>query len=498
MPKKAASPELALGARASNQPLFQWLYREVRAAITDGRLKPGARLPATRALAAQYDLSRGTVLTAFDQLTSEGYICSRVGSGSYVSQTLPEKFFRAHKPKAAGTASPSTREQHLSRWGSKVRYAFPIGGLKRTAIPFQANRPALDLFPTSLWARLAGRRLRTASARLLGSADSAGFRPLREAVVDYLGSVRGVKCVTGQVVIVSGTQQTLDLIARLLLNPGDKAWVEDPGFPGAVAAIEGTGAHVLAVPVDHEGLKVDVGRRKAPDARLAYVTPAHQFPLGMSLSLNRRIALLDWASQNDGWVFEDDYDSEYRFEGRPLPALQSLDRDGRVIFAGSFNKMLFTTLRLGFVVLPERLVEPFLRGRSVTDRFTPALDQAVLCDFVTEGHFLQHLRRMREAYAERLSVLLKAVSTELPNVLKIEPIRAGLQTAAILSSEWRDEDLTLIAAQAGVEVLPLSKLQIRRKDINGLLLGFASASPASLRDGVLRLSRTLKSFHNAP
>ncbi|MEO7362614.1 MAG: PLP-dependent aminotransferase family protein, partial [Gemmatimonadaceae bacterium] len=439
-------------------------------------------------------------LAAFEALRHEGYIESRTGSGSYVAANLPDTFFRGAGGAKGGKLAPRLPTQPtakasgagLSRWGQSAQAMFPMRKSKRINLAFEANLPALDLFPTALWARLAGRQMRQANHRFLGYGDEAGFLPLREAVADHLSATRGVKCSANQIVIVSGTQQALQLIARLTLDPGDRVWMEDPGYVGALAAFKDAGAEIVGVPVDAFGLNVAAGEHLAPRAKLAYITPAHQFPLGVSLSLDRRLALLQWAQKAKAWIFEDDYDSEFRFSGRPLPPLHSLDHSDCVIFAGSFNKMLFPTLRLGYVVLPPKLVPAFLHARALVDRFSPALEQRVLYDFFTEGHFGQHLRRMREAYAQRLSVLMDAAENgPLAGLVKIAPIQAGIQTAAMLPLSVNDIVASNAAADEAMEIIPLSVFQINRRDINGLLLGFANMTPSAIRAASKRLAAVL-------
>ncbi|WP_038158935.1 PLP-dependent aminotransferase family protein [Verrucomicrobium sp. BvORR106] len=493
MARKASLQELALRPAPGGTPLFRWIYEELRLAIAEGRLKPGMRLPSTRDLATQYGVARGTVLVTFEQLKAEGYVESEVGSGTRVAGNLPERFFAPAPSLQAAPASVTPSRARLSAWSQTLRPLFPLRGVAPTGVAFEPNQPALDLFPTTLWSRLAGRRLRRASGLQLGVAEAHGYRPLREAVAAYLGSARAVHCTADQVVIVSGTQQTLDLTARLVLDPGDKVWMEDPGYIGAVGAIRSVGARLVAVPVDEDGLDVAQGQKLAADAKLAYVTPAHEFPLGASLSLERRLALLRWAQEAGAWIFEDDYDSEYRYQGRPLPSMQGLDGSGCVIFAGSFNKMLFPNLRLGYVVLPPRLVEPFAVARSLSDRFPPLLDQAVLCDFITEGHFGQHIRRMREAYAERLETLMEMAATgPLAGLIEIAPIHAGMQTAGHLPPSLKDQAVAEAAARQGVRCMTLSMFQIRRKDVNGLLLGFGGYRPELIREGARKLAKVLE------
>lgn len=490
MPRTAPVTSLSLGTPPEGKSLATWLYDELRSAIMQGRLRPNAQLPSSRQLSVDYGVARGTVIAAFESLRHEGYIESRAGSGSFVAAKLPDKFFRGAGVPAQHTVKSSGAG--LSRWGQQIRPTFPERKTKRINLPFEANLPALDLFPTAQWARLAGRQMRQANHRYLGYGDSAGFLPLREAVANHLGSTRGVSCSADQIVIVSGTQQTLHITARLTLDPGDRVWLEDPGYVGALAAFRDVGADVVGVPVDESGINVAIGEQLAPRAKLAYITPAHQFPLGVGLSLDRRLALLNWAQKAKAWIFEDDYDSEFRFSGRPLPPLQSLDTSECVIFAGSFNKMLFPTLRLGYVVLPPRLVPAFLDARGMSDRFPPALEQRVLCDFITEGYFGQHLRRMREAYAERLQSLMWAAQVgPLAGLVNIAPIQAGIQTAAILPSHLSDVAVSAAASIEGMEIIPISTFQISRKDINGLLLGFANTTPAAIRAGAKKLGALL-------
>ncbi len=493
MPRTASFSALALRPAPPGMALSTWLHEELRSAVMDGRLKPGARLPSTRSLAGQYGVARGTSVAAFAQLQAEGYLAGSPGSGTFVAAHLPDRFFQPLAIKASRNKEPAV-EPPLSKWGARVQSPFPHRAARDPGHAFEPFLPSLDLFPTALWGRLAGRRLRQATPRLLGVGDPLGYAPLREAVAAYLGSARGVKCSPDQVAIVSGTQQSLELVSRLAIDPGNQAWVEDPGYIGAIGALKSAGARIVAVPVDDEGIDVRAGQRKAPAARLAYVTPAHQFPLGTSLSLERRLALIQWARKAGAWIFEDDYDSEYRFTGRPLAALQSLGAEDCVIFAGSFNKMLFPTLRLGYVVLPQRLVEPFAHARGLSDRFEPILDQAVLADFFIEGHFGQHIRRMREAYAERLSVLLEAAAGPLAGLIDVSRIQAGMQAAAFLSASCPDIAAAKAAAAQQVEVQPLSVFQLRRTDINGLLLGFANCTPAVIRQGARRLAKALASM----
>jgi len=338
MPKLATSLPLSLSAPSPGTPLYRWFYEELRSAILERRIAPGARLPATRDLAREYKLSRATVVAAFEQLKSEGYVEGKVGAGTYVSQVLPEELL--HVARAGTGAGMGPRRV---RWSSYARRLalFRGGGEPRITRAFRANQAALDAFPTTLWAQVAARRLRRASTKLLAGGEARGYRPLRQAVAEYLNASRGVKCSADQVLIISGVQEALERAAHLLLDPGDPVWVEEPGYPGAAIVFAAVGAKVHPVPVNAEGLDLEYGRRRWRHAKLVYVTPAHQFPLGVTMSLRRRLALLEWARRSQTLIFEDDYDSEYRYSGRPIPALQGLDRAGVVIFAGSFMKFSF-------------------------------------------------------------------------------------------------------------------------------------------------------------
>jgi GntR family transcriptional regulator/MocR family aminotransferase len=484
MAKQSSTLLLNLQQPPAGTPLYRWFYEELRAAILAGRLPSGARLPATRDLAGQYGLSRPTIVTAFEQLRSEGYVEGRVGSGTYVSKTLPDALLQA--PRVNSAARAPIRTTRFSEYARRLP-AFARADF-RPVRAFRANYPALDAFPTGLWAQVAARRLRRASVQLLGGGEALGYRPLREAVAEYLNTSRGVKCSAAQVLIISGVQQALDRAAHLLLNPGDPVWMEEPGYPGAAQAFEAIGARVCAVPVDEEGVNLEEGQRRWPDPRLVYVTPAHQFPMGMTMSLARRLSLLGWARRSGTVIFEDDYDSEYRYSGRPIPALQGLDNAGVVIFAGSFSDVLFPGLRLGYMVVPSAMVDIFASAESVSTHHPPLIDQAILCDFINEGHFARHVRRMRELYAERLEALARYGREELHELLEIPSVEAGLRTVAWLKRGLSAERAARAAAEHDVDVLPLSRYAWGRTNSRGLVLGFAAVGTKEIRRGVEQLA----------
>ncbi|HET7600595.1 MAG TPA: PLP-dependent aminotransferase family protein [Gemmatimonadales bacterium] len=494
MPKRAATLPLALPPREFGVAASQWLSSAIRSEILEGRLRPGGRLPATRDLARQYALSRGTVVSAFDRLRAEGYVEAGVGSGTYVSRVLPDDLLHVSRRPLARAPVAGTPRRRLSRFGRRIR---PFPGYSFGALrAFRTDQPALDLFPADLWAKVASRRLRRVTTRLLYGSPPLGYPPLQEAVAAYLGASRGVRCRPDQIAIISGVQEALDLTARLLLEPGDRVCIESPGYVGAVLAFEAAGARVTPVPVDGEGMTAPPPRFRS--VRLAYVTPGHQFPLGVCMSLRRRLAVLEWARATGAMVFEDDYDSEYRYAGRPLPSLQGLDRHGLVLFAGSFSKVLFPAIRLGYLLVPPDLVDRFAAVKSVASRHAPLLDQAVLCDFITEGHFGRHVRRMREIYAERRAVLLDAAREQLGGLLEIVGVEAGLQTAGRLGEGLDGATAAKAAAARDVEVTPLSRYAFGRQVPEGLQLGFAAVDAAEIRRGVRDLAAALEPLRARP
>jgi GntR family transcriptional regulator/MocR family aminotransferase len=351
--------------------------------------------------------------------------------------------------------------------------------------------PAVDVFPVDTWGRIMARRWGRTPARDLSYGDALGYRPLREAVADYLRAARGVRCTADQVMITAGSQQGLDLAARVLIDPGDKVWLEDPGYHGARGAFTAAGANVIPVPVDNEGLDVMAGRTLAPDARLAFVTPSRQLPLGSTMSLPRRLALLEWASASRAAIFEDDYDSEFRYASRPLPALQGLDRAGCVLYAGTFSKVTFPSMRLGYLVIPPALIDVFGASRHFNDVHSPYLEQAVMTDFIVEGHFERHIRRMRAIYHERQVLLVNLARERLGGLLDVRPADAGMTVVGWLGQGLDDVATTRAAERAGLHVLPLTPFAVRPLP-PALLLGYAGVRDDEIRDGVNRLAIVLE------
>ena len=473
-------------------PLYLQLYRSLRAAILSRTRPPGARLPSTRALAAELRVARVTVMLCFEQLLAEGYVVSRKGSGTYVATELPDDLaFGVRRQQLAGTrANAAPRLSSYGRRSMAGRHSVPNWEPRRTLLyDFHYGRPAFTDFPHATWRRLLARRARTASARDHDYGPPAGSSALREAIADYVQRARGVVCTPAQVVVVNGSQQGLDLTARVLVDAGDRVVLEEPHYFGARHVFAAAGAQLVAVPVDADGL--DISKvREGSRARLAYVTPSHQFPAGAVMPLARRLALLEWARRTGAYVLEDDYDSEYRYAGRPVESLQGLDRAGRVIYAGTFSKLLFPALRLGYLILPEPLVRPFLMAKALANLSGATLEQLALADFIREGHFERHVRRSRARNAARRAALLEAVGEHLGDRVDISGASAGVHVLLWPRGRRLGPVETLIAraADRGVGVYSIAPFYLRRPQRAGLLLGYASLSEDEVRAGIRRLA----------
>lgn len=478
-------PEIVLDASLAT-PLYKQLYGRLRGAILSGQLSRGTRLPSTRTLAQELGVSRNTTVLAYELLLLEGYLESHVGRGTVVSQQAPtEAVSLSVEPREA---LPADVPPHIGALGELPIANLPAGS---NTGPFLGGQPALDLFPYSLWARLLARHARRSLPGHAYYQPAAGYRPLREAIAAHVGITRGVRCTPEQVMLTAGTQGAVDLAVRTLLAPGDAVWIEDPGYFGAQGALRAHGAQMVPVPVDAQGLDVAAGRQRCPQARLAWTTPSHQFPTGVTMSLGRRLALLDWARANGSWVLEDDYDSEYRFSGRPLEALQGLDHDNRVLYIGSFSKLLFPALRLGYLVAPLELVEPLLTARRFIDVHLPILEQMALADFLVEGHFVRHLRRMQTEYRRRRNCLERALRRELGHLLDIFLPEAGMQLVGWLPPGLDDRRASALAAAAGITVSPISIFCLEPLPRGGLLFGFAGSDRDAIEGAVRTLARAL-------
>jgi GntR family transcriptional regulator/MocR family aminotransferase len=476
--------------RRRNAALHQQLYDGLREAILLGRLAPATRLPPTRMLARELGTARNTVVAAFERLIAEGYLQARVGDGTRVAALPPEALL--HVRRVRHPALPRGRAPRLSRRGralTSVRR--PAPDAQRRA--FQPGLPEFDELPLDTWARLLARRARTATRNSLGYAHGTGLPALREAIAAYLGPARGVACDPAQIIVVAGAQAGLDLMARLLLDPDDAVWVEEPGYLGARGAFTGAGVRLVPVPVDGDGLDVAAGTRACPAARLAYVTPSHQYPLGVTMSLARRLALLDWAARAGAWILEDDYDSEYRYSGRPVAAMQGIDPSGRVVYLGTFSKTLFPALRTGYLVVPPALIDACTAAIRQTGHTVPAAVQAALADFLAEGHLAAHIRRMRALYGARQQRLLAQLARRLAGALEARSAEAGMQIAARLLVDVDDAALSTAALANGVIAPPLSLYHLGPVLHRGLLLGYAGVPEREIDRGVEQIARAVES-----
>lgn len=477
-------------------PLYRKLHTRLVTEISSGGIRPGTRLPSTRSLARTLGVSRATVILAFEELVSEGYLQGQPGSGTYVAERLPQR-------PASVPSGPGVRSVPPSR-PDRPRGAGCFSGVPerlyvpRRPVPFRPNFPSLDDFPIELWARLTAgiyRRHARTKNLLLGEGDAQGYLPLRSAIAEHVRLSRGVRCTGDNVIIFAGAQQALDVASRLFLAPGDRAWCEDPGYEGAYAAIIASGAVPVPVPVDDEGISVDEGRRRCENARLAFVCPSKQFPLGMEMTLGRRLQLLEWAAKAGAWIIEDDYDNEFRFSGRAIPALHAIDEGERVIYLGTFSKVLFPSLRLGFAIIPDGLVDAFAAARGVVGRYSPLLEQMAVAEFMREGHFASHLLRMRKLYSERHEAMLDCASRYLSDFIKPLPSETGMQMIATVADEFDPDEVARTAAAEGLEITPVSWFAVENHTPAALMLGFSAFSPATIEYGMKRLRTCFEVQH---
>jgi GntR family transcriptional regulator / MocR family aminotransferase len=495
--KPSAKPDITLDQRLA-APLYRQLYERLRAQIVAGQLEARARLPSTRTLASELGVSRNTTALAYEMLLLEGYIESRVGDGTRVALAQPEPKAEASSSRAPGRDSAPGSSVRIGRRGQSllgVPYPGQAFGARSNGMGdiFRAGQPDVATFPFEIWARLVTKHARHSTPAAALYQPPQGYAPLREAIAAHIGITRGVRCSPEQIIITSGSQGALDLAARVLLDPGDHAWVEAPGYLGARGALVAAGAQQAPIPVDDEGLSVEAGRALRPDARLAVVTPSHQFPTGVTMSLRRRLALLEWAREARAWIIEDDYDSEYRYSGRPLEALYGLDATGCVAYIGSFSKTLFPAMRLGYIVVPEEVALALVAARRFIDAHPSPLEQMALADFIAEGHFARHLRRMRLVYRERRDALIGALRQDLGDLLDVAAPEAGMHLAAWLPAGVSAHTVGRLAAEQGIGVLPFLCPGVGAPQREGLLFGFASATPAELRAGVQRLASVMRS-----
>jgi GntR family transcriptional regulator / MocR family aminotransferase len=482
-------PPIILDARSAN-PMYQQLYDWFQRAIMDGRLRPGQRVPSTRSLAAELNISRMPVLTAYEQLYAEGYLETSVGAGTCVARSIPEEPF---KPVSVGVATLPLR--HRRRPSRRVEELMPkkTNSAPRVAGAFRTCDPALDQFPTKVWSALVARHARNPAFELTAYGDPMGYLPLRDAIAGYLGTMRGMRCDASQIMVVSGSQQGLQITAHALLDRGDAVWLEEPGYLRARRTLLMAGLQPIPIPVDHEGLDVRAGVERRPEARAAYVTPSHQNPTGVTMSAARRMQLLNWAARTSAWIIEDDYDSEYRYSGRPIGSIRSLDADDRVIYIGTFSKVMSPSLRLGYLVIPHDLLGAFLYVRETMDIFSPTLLQAALTDFIREGHFARHIRRMRMLYMDRCRTLTEVLGAEMGDLVEIVSAEAGMHLTGLLPPGVNDREVSRRAARIGLQVSPLSACFMNPPSRGGLVLGFGAAGTVQIRNGIRSLAEIVRS-----
>ena len=478
-------PPIALDTGEAG-PIYRQLYDWFQKAIVEGRLHPGQRVPSTRSLAAELKISRIPVLTAYEQLFAEGYLETFKGAGTAVAASFPQ----IEIAPANRTNRPAIKRIRPPRLAQRVQRAMttPIDPVPPPGTAFGACQPALREFPVEIWSSLIARHCRHMSMAMMGYGDVMGQRSLREAISEYLGAARAVRCDPSQIMIVAGSQHGLQITARTLLNEGDSVWMEDPGYPRARRAFWMAGAKLTPVPIDHEGLDVRMGVLRCARARAAYITPSHQYPMGMTMSATRRMQLLNWASRANSWIIEDDYNSEFRFAGHPVAALQGLGSDDRVIYVGTFSKILFPALRIGYLVIPKALVKAFCVTRDNMDIFPAPLLQEVLADFIREGHFARHIRRMRMLYFGRQKKLISTIQSLLQAQVKIVGTDAGMHLVALLPPGMDDAKLCHDAAAVGLAVTPLSTCYLRPGGQKGLILGYGGVDDRTIEMSVKRLN----------
>jgi GntR family transcriptional regulator / MocR family aminotransferase len=476
--------------READAPLHRQVYAGFRDAILRGDLAAGQQVPSSRALASELEISRFPVLDAYAQLLAEGYFESRVGAGTFVASSLPQRAAHMRRPAEDAPASRRTSRR------SMLFPAYDPNPWRHGWGAFGVHQPALDQFPFDLWSKLLSRHSRALRIHTASNLHPLGLQPFREAICSYLRTARAVRCEPGQIMVVSGSQQALDIVTRVLLDADDAAWVEEPCYPLVRSLLLGSGVRPVPVPVDEDGLNVDAAIRLAPNARVAFVTPSHHYALGVTMSASRRFQLLEWSRQASSWIVEDDYDSEYRFDSMPIPSLQGLDPGDRVIYIGTFSKVLRPSLRLGYIVIPADLVDRFAAVRFTMDIFPSYLFQEALTDFMHDGHFARHIRRMRALYKDRRAALVECLRAEFGDLLKIHGSEAGMHLTVTLPETFKgggvsDVDIAARAAKDKLWLWPLSPCYTNGKPRQGFILGYGNTPEGQMPTAVRRLRQLL-------
>lgn len=495
-PKSSKLPFLIPERDRRGAPIHRQFYEAVRAAILAGELGPGTRLPSSRAIAEQYSVARLTVLTAFDQLLAEGYLETRRGSGTFVAAAIPEDLLQLGKniapPRNEALFRPAPELSGFSRRAAEAESEKSRFQIDSVPVPFKNGLTAVREFPFEIWERITTRVIRRSRFELKGYGDAAGFEPLRKAIADHLAASRGVRCSVDQVFITSGAQQALDLTTRVLLDVGDKVWIEDPCYREAYSVFRTVGAVVRPVSPDREGFDIETASSEHEPAKLVYVTPSHQYPTGVTMSLGRRLKLLEWAHRNNSWIIEDDYNSEFRYAGRPIASLQNLDEVGRVIYVGTFSKTIFPALRLGCLVVPRELIDPFRIAKNLADTHSPIIEQAVLTEFISDGHFARHLRRMRRLYQKRRDALIASAARELAGLMKVAHSDSGMHLIGWLADGFDDAEVAARGEEAGLTLTPLSSYCIGVKLPPAIVLGYTAFDEKEIETAVLKIRRVLE------
>jgi GntR family transcriptional regulator / MocR family aminotransferase len=469
--------------------MYRQLYEWFRRAILAGQLRPGQRIPSTRNLAAELKVSRIPVSSAYEQLHAEGYLETFVGAGTCVARSIPDDALKPATGKTGSASRQVAKGNALRRVSRRVALMrLPVQTWSNKLVAFRVSLPALEHFPTRVWSKLVNRHSRRPTRQLMAYGDAKGYGPLREAIAEYLGAARAVRCEPSQILVTTGSQQGLLLSGQVLLDANDRVWIEEPGYPGARQALTMAGARLVPVPVDHEGLDVAEGIRRARSAHAVYITPSHQYPLGVTMTATRRMLLLNWAMRSGAWIIEDDYDSEYRLGGRPIASLQGLDTDGRVIYVGTFSKVMFPALRLGYMVVPMDLVDAFSIARDASDQFSSTLYQAAMTDFIREGHFARHIRRMRMLYMQRRTALVEAIHKRMGDEIEVIGAEAGMHLVALLPPGVSDVAISKKAAEMGISVMPLSSCYAKSPGRGGLILGYGGTDAWQIHDGIRKLT----------
>lgn len=478
----------------SSTPLHRQLYDEIRRCILSRTLAPGQRVPSSRALADSLGISRATVTMSYECLLSEGYLEALTGSGTYVCRQLPDELLRAKDAttkdkKTTGSVVKTPNYKKLSKYGVYLRDKtwLAYGGAE-PEIQFSFGRPAFEEFPMRQWLHLYNNRCKQMQLSELDCpSNSRGYAPLRDSIAKYLGRARAVKCDPAQIIIVSGSQQALDLVARVIVDRGDAVGIENPGYIGAKKAFEVQGANLVPLPVDNAGMIVDKLKEQGNNLKLIYVTPSHQFPTGVVLSLPRRLELLAWAERTGTFVIEDDYDSEYRYTGRPVPALAGLEHHDTVLYIGTFSKVLMPALRIGYLVVPKPLIDVFARAKWLADRHSSLIEQQVLSDFINQGHLDRHIRRMRALYEERRKTVILTLKETFGDRVSILGDNAGINVLVRLHGALADEDIVLRARDMGVGLVSSAAFYLDNRPHGEFLLNYGGLSDEKIRAGIQRL-----------